>query len=59
MGAKKKYARMNDVVTKYECTNKKCKWHGTIEQKQKVMIEPGVYENKCPKCANSEFYGLI
>ena len=57
---KRKYARMSDVRSKnYECTKRKCKWQGTIEQQSIVEVEPGHSKYVCPKCGNSEFYNLI
>ena len=59
MAAKRKYARMGEEVSKYECTNKKCKWQGTDEEKANKIISKIQKELCCPKCMNNEFYGLI
>ena len=39
MAAKRKYARMGEKSVKNECTNKKCKWQGTDEEKAKKRID--------------------
>ena len=41
--SKRKYSRMSDKVkiTHYECTNKKCKWQGTDEQKETQYLDNG------------------
>jgi len=55
----RKYARFGEKPVRYECTNKKCKWQGTIDEKEKVKRNEGYTDYVCPKCMNDEFYGLI
>lgn len=56
---KRKYARFGDDKSGvYECSNKKCKWQGTDEQKSRRKDELG-YVLICPKCGNDSFYSLI
>lgn len=58
--AKRKYARHSDPRTKnYECTKRKCKWQGTLEQQPIKEIDPGHSQHVCPKCGNNEFYNLL
>ena len=59
--AKRKYSRMSDKVniTHYECTNKKCKWQGTDEQKASQKDSEGWTNLVCPSCFNVEFFGLL
>lgn len=56
---KRKYARFGDDTSGiYECTNRKCKWQGTEEEKSRRRDEIG-FVHTCPKCRNEEFYSLI
>lgn len=57
--AKRKYTRMGEKPTKYECCNKKCKWQGTIEEQAEKETEPGSFIKVCPKCFKEDFYGLL
>lgn len=57
--AKRKYCRFGDTPSKYECTNRKCKWQGTDKEKENKEIESSYWELICPKCGKNEFYGLI
>lgn len=49
---------INDIAL-YECSKKKCKWRGTMDEKNEKQIEPGYFEKACPNCGNNEFFGLI
>ena len=59
--ANRKYARTSDTnITRYECSKKKCKWQGTLDEQSKVRNKDGWGEDYvCPKCGNPEFLGLI
>lgn len=57
--AKRKYTKMGETPSAYECTKKACKWQGTDDEKSRKEIEKGCLEYVCPKCGNNEFYGLI
>lgn len=48
----------NEKSGVYECTNRKCKWQGTHEQKSSKEYG-GRTVSICPKCGNEEFYSLI
>lgn len=50
---------MNDQAKGYECSNKKCKWTGTDEQKAKRKLDAITSELVCPECGNNSFYGLL
>lgn len=56
---KRKYTRSGEKPSKFQCTNKKCKWEGTQEEKAIHPLPNGWEEYVCPKCKNNEFYGLI
>jgi hypothetical protein len=57
--AKRKYTRMGEKPTKYECCNKKCKWQGTFEEKEEIETESGSFMKVCPNCFKEDFYGLL
>jgi hypothetical protein len=58
--AKRKYARHSDVHSKnYECTKRKCKWQGTIEEQAIKKVDECQSTYVCPKCGNDEFYNLL
>lgn len=58
--AKRKYTRSGEQPLAYKCTNKKCGWEGTFEQK-KIKHNPttGWDDYVCPNCLKNEFYGLL
>lgn len=57
---KRKYARILDEnITNYECSKKKCKWKGTDKDKLIKPISPIESTLVCPNCGNNEFYGLL
>ena len=58
MAAQRKYARIGDKPTKFECTRKRCKWQGTESEKYRKRVDEVMSEHVCPKCGNNEFYGL-
>lgn len=45
-------------MTRSECTNKKCLWQGTSEEKAKKRINEDWFELVCPICGNNDFYRL-
>lgn len=49
---------MGETPSKFQCTNKKCKWEGTEDDKAKKQHD-GWLVSVCPECKNEEFYGLI
>jgi len=55
----RKYTQNGETAKAYECTNKKCKWQGTTEQKAEKPDGYGISEHVCPKCNNNTFYGLL
>ncbi|QYS86328.1 hypothetical protein JJC03_15620 [Flavobacterium oreochromis] len=57
--AKRKYTKSGETPKGYECTNRKCKWAGTDDEKAMKPIENGFLEHVCPQCKNNEFYGLL
>lgn len=57
--AKRKYTRIGEKSVASQCTNKKCNWQGTDEQKIQCKEDEFFTVLKCPKCGNSEFYGLL
>ncbi len=59
MGRKRKYTKFGEKPVRYECTKRKCKWQGTIEEKKDFKRDSIVTELVCPKCGNNEFYGLL
>jgi hypothetical protein len=59
MPKKRKYTRFGETPVRYECTNKKCKWQGTDDEKARVQKSQSIQEHVCPKCNNPEFYGLL
>lgn len=56
---KRKYARLGENVSKYECTNKKCKWQGSMDETKQKRVDEIMKELICPKCGNNQFYGLM
>lgn len=57
--AKRKYTRIGEKSVASQCSNKKCNWQGTDEQKIQCKEDEFFTVLKCPKCGNSEFYGLL
>lgn len=57
--ANRKYTRMNEDPSSYECCNKKCKWTGTDNEKSLQQVDFSHQEYICPVCGNNEFYGLL
>jgi NAD-dependent SIR2 family protein deacetylase len=56
--AKRKFTRIGETPTKFQCTNKKCKWEGTEDDKAKKK-DDGWLVSVCPDCKNEEFYGIV
>ncbi len=55
----RKYTTFGETSEKYQCTKQKCKWEGTIEQKEIVKKKESIGSvYVCPNCGNEEFYGL-
>lgn len=59
MGREKKYCKMGDKPVRYECTKRKCKWQGTLEEQVSVPVSSIENHLTCPNCGNEEFYGLL
>ncbi|KOY84266.1 hypothetical protein AD998_21930 [bacterium 336/3] len=59
MAAKRKYTKIGETPLRYQCSNKKCKWQGKMEEKSEKRIDDFTTEYFCPKCGNNEFYGLL
>lgn len=57
--AKRKYTKRGEEPKAYECTNKKCKWAGTDDQKSQKQNPDGWTDYICPNCGKNEFYGLL
>lgn len=58
--AARKYTRLGETPEGFKCTNTKCKWEGTIEQKVLRKSIHGIGEDYCcPKCGGIEFRGLL
>lgn len=58
---KKKYITdIKQTPSSYECANRKCKWQGTDEEKERVKTpRKAEYVVVCPNCGKDVFYGLI
>lgn len=54
-----KYTTYGETPVKFECSKKKCKWQGTIEEQATRKTSNISKEYVCPNCGNNEFYGLI
>lgn len=52
-----KYTTHGEKPIKYECTKRKCKWQGTMEQAARDFSN-GLIKKVCPNCSNDVFYGL-
>jgi hypothetical protein len=60
MARKRKYTRIGEVSQGSECTNRKCKWQGTDDDKALAIRSGDSFSRLiCPKCRNEEFYGLL
>lgn len=58
--SKRKFTVWGETPTSYQCTNKKCKWEGTDEEKDRQKTRrKAEYAVVCPDCGKDEFYGLI
>lgn len=55
---KRKYTKIGETPTKFQCTNRKCKWEGTGKEKYKKNDGDWIV-SICPKCGGEEFYGII
>ena len=55
---KRKYAKGNEKPSRYECTNKKCKWVGDEEDKN-IKTDGSWRVYVCPQCGGEKFYGII
>lgn len=56
--AKRKYTRSGETPKAYKCTNRKCGWEGTGDQRAKKPKGEWLH-SVCPECSNDEFYGLL
>ena len=59
MAKERKYTKMGESPVRYECTKKKCKWQGTMEEKDDKQVSSIESVKVCPNCGNDEFYGLL
>ena len=57
--AKRKYTKFREEPVAYECTNRKCKWQGLDEEKERKRVSNIVTKFVCPDCGKDEFYGLV
>lgn len=58
--AKRKYTRSGEKPQGYQCTNTKCKWQGSENEKIEIVDdEPGWTQLGCPECGKTEFFGLL
>lgn len=57
MSRKRKYARIGEKVSSYECC--KCKWTGKDKCKLDIKDGYGTTHLVCPECGHDTFYGLI
>ena len=55
----RKYTRFGERPERYECTNRKCKWQGTVEEKSSKWVDSIETALVCPDCGSDEFYGLL
>jgi predicted RNA-binding Zn-ribbon protein involved in translation (DUF1610 family) len=58
MSNNRKYAKSGEKSNRYECTKRKCKWTGTMEEKVWKKVDDVMDELTCPNCGNSGFYML-
>lgn len=59
MARERKYCKMGDKPVRYECTKRKCKWQGTMDEKDEKIVSSIESVKVCPDCGNEEFYGLL
>lgn len=59
MARERKYTKMGENPVRYECTKKKCKWQGKMEDKYDKRVSSYETVKVCPNCGNDEFYGLL
>ena len=50
---------MREESTVHECTNRKCKWRGTNEEKLKKPADAIRTDLVCPDCGNDNFFRLL